>query len=101
MTATALHPTHLSRVLSRAGLYHLTANGLQALCELRAGGHDAATMSGLARKLEISTGAITGLADALETAGFVERQPSRTDRRAIFLFLTDTGRRALDDILEA
>jgi len=101
MTSTHIDPALMARMLRTAGLYNLPAGGLQTLCELAATGCDSLTMSSMARKLGVSTAAITGTADALEALGFVTRQHSRTDRRVIWLNLTDRGRAALEDILNA
>lgn len=101
MTTTHIHPAILARILTRSSLYDLSANQLQALCELAASTSEALTMGGLARQLEISSAAVTTLADVLEKQGHITRHPSRTDRRTIWLILTDTGKKALTDILDA
>jgi DNA-binding MarR family transcriptional regulator len=45
----------------------------------------------LARELDVSPRNITGLVDALEAAGLVERAPHPQDRRAILVTLTGKG----------
>jgi DNA-binding MarR family transcriptional regulator len=45
----------------------------------------------LARKLELSSGAMTNRLDRLERAGFVRRLPDPEDRRGIQVELTDEG----------
>jgi DNA-binding MarR family transcriptional regulator len=45
------------------------------------------TASDLARTTGISTAAATGLVDRLEAAGYVRRQPDRTDRRRTIVAL--------------
>lgn len=99
-TTTHIAPVHAARMLSRAGIYHLNATCLQTLCELAAGS-GSLTMTSLARKIGLTTSAFTGTADCLEAADFVARQPSRSDRRVTWLNLTERGRAALQDILDA
>ena len=45
----------------------------------------------LASALAVSPRNVTGLVDALEAAGFVERRPHPSDRRATLVTLTDRG----------
>jgi DNA-binding MarR family transcriptional regulator len=47
----------------------------------------------LARKHELSSGAMTNRLDRLEAAGFVRRIPNPDDRRGIVVELTDEGKR--------
>ena len=47
----------------------------------------------LARKHELSSGAMTNRLDRLEEAGFVRRIPNPEDRRGIVVELTDEGKR--------
>jgi DNA-binding MarR family transcriptional regulator len=53
---------------------------------------DGLTMSDLSRRLMVSNGAITGLADKLMSEGMVERQGDPADRRAVIVRLTPEGR---------
>jgi MarR family transcriptional regulator, organic hydroperoxide resistance regulator len=46
----------------------------------------------LAQRLYVTKGNISGLIDRLETAGFVERRRSASDRRQHSIYLTDKGR---------
>ncbi|CUR62294.1 Regulatory protein, MarR [metagenome] len=46
----------------------------------------------VARRLEVSTAAATGIVDRLVSRGHVERQPHAADRRRTDLVLTDSGR---------
>lgn len=46
----------------------------------------------VARRLEVSTAAATGIVDRLVARGHVERQPHPSDRRRTELVLTDSGR---------
>lgn len=47
----------------------------------------------VARRLEVSTAAATGIVDRLVSHGHVERQPHPEDRRRTRLVLTEAGRR--------
>ncbi len=46
----------------------------------------------VARRLEVSTAAATGIVDRLASRGHVERRPHPADRRRTELVLTDSGR---------
>lgn len=48
----------------------------------------------LAAALSVSPRNVTGLVDALEAGGFVERRPHPSDRRATLVTLTDRGTQA-------
>lgn len=50
----------------------------------------------LARALDVSPRNITGLVDALERAGYVERRAHPGDRRAVLVTLTDLGVETMD-----
>jgi DNA-binding MarR family transcriptional regulator len=57
------------------------------------GGSDVAVpLSKLAREVAFSSGGFTKVADRLEQAGLIKRQPSESDRRVTHAVLTDTGR---------
>jgi DNA-binding MarR family transcriptional regulator len=47
----------------------------------------------VARRLEVSTAAATGIVDRLVSRGHVERRPHAADRRRTELVLTESGRR--------
>ena len=49
------------------------------------------TMSELSRMLLVSNGNATAVVDRLEKDGLVERIPSETDRRTVYVALTQTG----------
>jgi DNA-binding MarR family transcriptional regulator len=53
---------------------------------------DGLRMNELSRRLMVTGGSITGLADQLEAEGLLERQPVANDRRATLLRLTALGR---------
>lgn len=49
------------------------------------------TMGELSRMLLVSNGNATAVVDRLEAEGLVRRMPSETDRRTVFVALTETG----------
>jgi DNA-binding MarR family transcriptional regulator len=49
----------------------------------------------LGRRLSLTSGGVTRFVDRIEAAGLVTRQPSATDRRALYVAFTDRGRRIL------
>jgi DNA-binding MarR family transcriptional regulator len=57
---------------------------------------DGVTMSELSRMLLVSNGNATAVVDRLETDGMVRRRPSETDRRTVFVALTDDGVKAFE-----
>ncbi len=69
------------------------------LARLRRSGGPAVPLSTLARELSFSSGGFTKLADRLQQAGLIERQPSSCDRRVINAVLTPAGRAAADRAL--
>lgn len=69
----------------------LSAASFFALAWLLRGG-PAVPLSTLARKLAFSSGGFTKVADRLEQAGLIERQPSPCDRRVTNATLTPAGR---------
>ena len=56
-------------------------------------------MTDLANQVLFSSGGFTKLADRMEQAGLIRREPCPDDRRAIFAVLTPEGRRVLDRAL--
>ncbi|MEW9672767.1 MarR family winged helix-turn-helix transcriptional regulator [Ammoniphilus sp. 3BR4] len=52
----------------------------------------------ISETLSIPSGSITYVVDKLEKRGFVERQPSPTDRRASNVVLTEKGEALFDEI---
>lgn len=55
-------------------------------------------MMDLSRRLMVTSGNITGLADQLESEGLVERVAQSGDRRATVLRLTELGTRRFNDM---
>lgn len=90
-----------SRTFARQGLAGFQAHGLsparvRLIVALAAAG--GIRMSGLARQLDVTNRAITGLVDALEGEGIVARRPDPADRRAVRLELTPAGVALADNI---
>ncbi len=54
------------------------------------------TMSELSRLLLVSNGNATAVVDRLEADGLVRRMPSETDRRTVFVSLTEAGLAAFE-----
>lgn len=54
------------------------------------------TMSELSRMLLVSNGNATAVVDRLEKDGMARRRPSETDRRTVFVDLTEEGLRAFE-----
>jgi DNA-binding MarR family transcriptional regulator len=59
----------------------------------------AVRMTDLANMVLFSSGGFTKLADRMEQAGLIRREPCPDDRRAIFAVLTPRGREVLDRAL--
>jgi len=55
----------------------------------------------LARRMELSSGAMTNRLDRLEEAGYVRRLPDPDDRRGVLVELTDAGRAAWEQSVSA
>lgn len=55
----------------------------------------------LAEAALITTGGMTARLDRLEERGYVARRSDPTDRRALLVVLTESGRRVVDDVLES
>ena len=69
------------------------------LARLRRSAEPAVPLSTLARELAFSSGGFTKVADRLQQAGFIVRQPSRCDRRVTNAVLTPAGRAAAERAL--
>lgn len=63
--------------------------------------HGPTTQRQLAESLQCTPRNVTGLVDALDALGLVERRPHPSDRRAVLVALTPAGRRTVDDWLTA
>ena len=70
----------------------LAAPSFFVLLWLLRSGHQAVPLSMLARQVAFSSGGFTKVADRLESAGLIERQPCPDDRRVTNAVLTPAGR---------
>ena len=84
LLTTAARMNHV--VARRAGISDTELVTLEHLSRERIGPAE------VARRLEVSTAAATGIVDRLVSRGHVERQPHPADRRRTELVLTDSGR---------
>jgi len=83
-----------TKALEPLGLELFEYDVLSAL--RRQGRPFALAATALARETDLSGGAMTNRIDRLEDRGLVRRQPGKTDRRSIMIFLTAAGRRVID-----
>lgn len=56
--------------------------------------------SALAEALSITGGGVTGIADRLIELGYIKRERSQEDRRAVLLTLSDEGRAVIGSMME-
>ena len=76
----------------------LTWEEWSLICALRNHGEPYRLSPGeLAKKQELSSGAMTNRLDQLERAGLVRRTPNPDDRRSLLVELTAEGKRVWDD----
>ncbi len=74
----------------------LTMSRVHLLWVIHHGGPS--TQQALAAALDVSPRNVTGLVDALEQAGYVERAPHPTDRRATLVTLTSLAERTMREM---
>ncbi len=80
----------------------LTPQQHQALLAIKGfPGRDRLTVSELAERLQIRHHSAVGLADRLAAQGLVERQPSTTDRRQVYVALSEKGLDLLEQLSAA
>ncbi len=63
-------------------------------------GRDHATVGELAERLQAKHHGVVALVTRCERAGLVRRRPSETDRRAVYVHLTDEGLGSLERLAE-
>src|SRR5579862_4786483 len=102
----------LSNWLRLARVYNLMLNKLRRMVEEESGctmpqfdvlnqlyrDGTALTFIELSRKLLVTSGNLTGIADRLAAAGYVRRVPDTKDRRVIRVELTASGRQLIEQI---
>ena len=82
--------------------HDLTHGEYQVLSSLQLTGPPHCSTPGrLAKRADLSSGAMTNRLDGLERAGFIRRLPDPDDRRGIVVELTDEGRKAWEAALAA
>jgi DNA-binding MarR family transcriptional regulator len=87
------------QTLAELGLAH---GDWKVLTTLRLGGEPYQQSAGaLARRAELSSGAMTNRLDRMEGAGLIRRLPDPDDRRGVLVELTEDGHRAWEDALRA
>jgi DNA-binding MarR family transcriptional regulator len=100
-----LHRTYLRYQSSMSTLfaqYDLNTASFDVLAALRRSGPPfRMTSTDLARTMLVTTGGVTLRVDRLEKSGLVERQRDADDRRVVYVCLTTTGLRVIDDAATA
>lgn len=66
------------------------------LIEARSTRAEGVTISALSDHLEISRSAVSQMINALEDKGYVLRQTTKSDRRLVYVKLTENGRQCLE-----
>ena len=69
----------------------------EVLLRIARAGEERLKMCDLANEIALTTGGVTRLIDRIVEAGYVQRTPSDSDRRVLYLELTESGR----DVLKA
>lgn len=97
--------TRIARILDRELNDFFRGHGLEfwefdVLATLRRSAPETGLTAGALNKAAMRTsGAITNRVDRLTVKGLVERVPDPTDRRAVQVRLTETGRALVDELL--
>lgn len=82
---------------SRLAAYRMSVPRARLLAEVRR--QPRQRMGALTARLGVTGRTLTVMVDALEGEGLLSRRPDRTDRRAVLLELTASGRRYLRRVL--
>lgn len=72
-----------------ASAYHITGPQLVALLAIAEAGH--ITPSRIAEQIHLSSSTVVGILDRLEGKGLVVRQRSQSDRRNVYVSVTERG----------
>jgi len=83
------------QILEKANQQGLTLRHFMVLIQLDEVDH---ALGSLAKKLGLSSAALTGMGDRMERLGLVVRQHSKTDRRSIVMEITRYGREVLRSV---
>ena len=82
--------------------FDLTHGEYEVLATLRnRGGKHRSTPGELAKRTDLSSGAMTNRLDRLEEAGRIRRLPDPNDRRGVIVELTPEGKKVYNDAVEA
>jgi DNA-binding MarR family transcriptional regulator len=94
---------HTAMVTNSLAKYDLTEARMYVLCNLilhERSGEEPMSPSLISERLAITRATVTSLLDGLEESGYVIREHSSMDRRAIFVHVTDKARELLDSFLK-
>jgi len=85
-----------------AALLGLESQQYQALLAIRGrNGHQRMTIGELAEEMQIRPNSAVGMARRLEERGLIERRRGESDRRQVFLALTESGKDVLEKLAGA
>lgn len=87
MRAADIHSRHLTKIAGLTAPQLVLLKAIEATSE--------STIGVLARKISLSQATVTNIIVRLENRGLLVRQRSETDKRYVYLHLTETGRKAL------
>ena len=79
-------------------LVDLNLTAVQAMVLNFLGWEDKSTAKEISEQTGLDSATLTGVLDRLEASGFIERRPHQTDRRAIHICLTSSGRNVIPSI---
>lgn len=86
--------TRINRLCKQHGLREAT---VRALCFIRIMDGKARATE-IAKELDVSSAAVTGILDSLETLGYILRTHCTVNRRDILLSTTEQGKQAIEKI---
>jgi DNA-binding MarR family transcriptional regulator len=92
----SIYKAHMAQLCRQANLTMPQLYALDTIARLQR-----SKMSPLAEQLGLSMGASSTLVDRLATRGLVQRDADATDRRAVFVSLSEKGQRLLDEARHA
>ncbi len=90
-----------SALLDRVCTENLTITGSQGYTLLAIPDRDSISMNDLSLKMRLAGSTMTRMVDALVQKGLADRQPDVEDRRVVRVRLTESGRRAKQQLDEA
>ncbi len=63
--------------------------------------NDGLSQTELSRKMQIRTASLGELVDKLEQSGYVERRVNEKDKRVLNVYLTEEGRKVVNEVVQA